>query len=211
MIGVLSADEYYTRMRQGPVLAQLYEIGQFFRAPSLFLFGEPRPLLVRSSYSRAIADYEYRIEQMRQPGEFDTPQEPNVTLGTRSDERAVIVRAKNRPVILMSKPVVRQRDSGRRQDECFLVAPMYSFGGDETKLAYSQAFVERVKGYVYWQLFYLPEGGGSRIREGFVRLDRIQVVHKDLLEHMPVMLSDDTQLLLRDWIRVYLGEEVDVR
>ncbi len=146
---------------------------------------------------------------MRQPGEFDTPQDPNHTLGIRSDERAVIVRAKRRPVILMSRSVVEWTDSRRRHDECFLIATVYSFGGDETKLAYSQTFIERVKGYVYWRLFYLPAVSGSQIREGFVRLDRIQVVHKDLLEHMPVMLSDDTRLLLRDWIRVYLGEEVD--
>jgi hypothetical protein len=109
----------------------------------------------------------------------------------------------------MSRSVVEWTDSRRRHDECFLIAPVYSFGSDETELAYSQTFIERVKGYVYWQLFYLPAVSGSQIREGFVRLDRIQVVHKDLLEHMPVMLSDDTRLLLRDWIRVYLGEEVD--
>jgi hypothetical protein len=185
-------------MSQGPVLEQLYLVGQFFWAPSLFLFGESRPLLVRSSYSQALADYEYRIEQMCQPGEFDTPQDPNHTLGIRSDERAVIVRAKRRPVILMSRSVVEWTDSRRRHDECFLIAPVYSFGSDETELAYSQTFIERVKGYVYWQLFYLPAVSGSQIREGFVRLDRIQVVHKDLLEHMPVMLSDDTRLLLRD-------------
>ena len=91
----------------------------------------------------------------------------------------------------------------------FSAAPVYSFGGDETKLTYSQAFIEHVKAYEYWQLFYLPEYTPARIRDGFVRLDRIQAVHKNLLEHIPLMLSDVAQDLLLSWIRVYLGENLE--
>ena len=209
MIGLLSPDEYYNPLSPGPVLEQLYNIGQFFWAPSLFLFGERQPFLLRSSYSQVLGDYEYRIEQIRREGEFETPQEPNQTLGIRSDERAVILGAKRRPVVLISRPVIEWTDSRRRQDECYVVAPVYSFGGGETRLTYSQTFIERVKAYLYWQLFYLPASNRSRIREGFTRLDRLQVIHKSMLEHMPVMLSDDTQSLLRSWVRVYFGEELD--
>ena len=209
MIGLLSSDEYYERLSPGQVLEQLYRIGQFFWAPSLFLFGERQPFLVRSTYSRNFNDYEYRIEQMRQEGEFNTPLEPNQALGIRSDERAVIIGAKRRPVVLISRPISEWTDRGRRGDDCFLVAPVYSFGRDETRLAYSQSFIERVKAYLYWQLFYLPGNNRSQIREGFIRLDRLQVVHKRMLEHMPVMLSDETQSIMRAWTRVYLGEELD--
>ena len=209
MIGLLSADEYYEELRRGPILDQLYGVGQFFWAPSLFLFGEHRPYLVRSKYSQTLADYEYQIDVMRQSGEFDAPQEPNHTLGIRSDERAVIVGAKQRPVILISKPVTGWTDRNRKPEESFLVAPVYSFGGNETKTAYSQTFIERVKGYVYWQFFYLPTSNSNRISEGFVRLDRIQAVHKNLLDHMRVILTDEALLTLRNWTRVYLGEEMD--
>ena len=209
MIGLLSADEYYTRLQAGPVLNQLYNICQFFWAPSLFLLGERQPYLVRSSYSETQGDYQYRIDPMLQSGEFDNPQEPNRTLGIRSDERAIIVGAKRRPVILISRSVEAWRDGSRRADDCYLVAPVYSFGGDDTRLSYSPEFIERVKGYVYWQLFYLPESADGRVREGFVRLDRIQAVHKNLLEHMPRVLGDDVRDLLQSWIRVYLGEELD--
>ena len=37
----------------------------------------------------------------------------------------------------------------------------------------------------------------GRIREGFVRLDRIHAVPKDLMEHMTLMLSDDARELLQ--------------
>lgn len=90
---------------------------------------------------------------MRQESEFDNTQEPNRTLGIRSDERAIIVGAKRRPVILISRVASGWRDGSRRADDCYLVAPVYSFGRDDTRLYYSPDFIERVKGYVYWQLF----------------------------------------------------------
>ena len=88
------------------------------------------------------------------------------------------------------------------------MAPLYSFEGDETKLSYSQTFIDRVKAYMYWKLLYLPRSGNRLIREGFVRLDRTQAVHRELLDPMPISLSGDLIELLRDWIRVYMGENL---
>ena len=164
--------------------------------------------MLRSAYIQNRSAYEYHVEPIRQ-NEFDSPRTLNPVLGIQSDERAVIVKAKRRPVILISRVGTGRADSTRTQDECYLVAPVYSFAGDETRLSYSQTFIERVKAYEYWHLFYLPEYAPARIRESFVRLDRIQAIHKSLLEQMPVMLSDDVQNLLRSWIRVFLGEEPD--
>ena len=42
-----------------------------------------------------------------------------------------------------------------------------------------------------------------------MRLDRIQAVHRELMGQMPVMLSEDVLGLLRDWVRVYLGEDLN--
>ena len=207
MIGLLSADEYYETMQRGPILNQLYRIGQFFWAPSLFLFGERQPRLLRSNYVEARRIYEHQVDQIRDV-EFQNLELPNPTLGIRSDERAVIVGAKRRPVIIISRSGTGRADSTRSQDDCFLVAPVYSFGSDETGRTYSQAFIERVKAYEYWHLFYLPAHNPAGIREGFVRLDRTQAVHKSLLEHRPLMLRDDVRDLFHSWIRVYLGEEL---
>ena len=97
-------------------------------------------------------------------------------------------------------------DGRRRQEDSYLVAPVYSFSGDDTKLSYSQTFIDRVKAYMYWQLFYLPPGGNRRIRESFVRLDRIQAVHRELLEHMPRQTERR-----RDWVAPRLDTGVHGR
>ena len=164
--------------------------------------------MLRSDYIQSRGVYEYRVEPIQQR-EFDSTGTPNHELGIHSGERAAIVRAKRRPVILISLVGTGRADSIRTQDECYLVAPVYSFSGDETRLSYSQAFIERVKAYEYWHLFYLPAHTPARIRESFIRLDRIQAIHKGLLEQMPVMLSDDVQDLFQSWTRVFLGEELD--
>ena len=207
MIGVLRADEYYTPLRPGEILDQLYEIGQFFWAPSLFLLDNRRRFLVRNTYSENAGE-RFELEPADLRTELDQPGEISHTLGIRSDERALVIGAKRRPVILLSKATARWSDGRRRNDDCHLVAPVYSFSGDETKASYSTAFIDRVMGYMYWQLFYLPPGGNRHIRESFVRLDRIQAVQKELLGQMPVMLSEDALGLLRDWVRVYLGEDL---
>ena len=200
--------EYYTGMQRGPILNRLYRIGQFFWAPSLYLFDERQSFLLESAYNPTLNNYQYQANPFRR-NEFDNPGAPDHTLRIRSDERAIVIAAKKRPVILISKLAATWTDSGRRQDDSFLIAPVYSFSGDETKQTYSPAFIERVKAYEYWQLFYLPAYTPARIREGFVRLDRIHAVHKDLLEHHPLMLSDDAQDLLLSWLRVYLGENIE--
>jgi hypothetical protein len=207
LIGLLRPDEYYVALRPGGVLDQLYQIGQFFWAPSMFLLDNHRRYLVRSTYGENSGE-RHGLEPADLTTEFDQPGELSPTLGIRSDERALVVGAKRRPVILMSRAASTWSDGRRRSDDCYLVAPVYSFSGDETRASYSTEFIDRVKGYMYWQLFYLPPSGNGRVREGFVRLDRIQAVHRELMGQMPVMLSEDVLGLLRDWVRVYLGEDL---
>ena len=207
MIGLLRPDEYYAPLGQGTLSNQLYEIGQFFWAPSLFLLDNNRRQAVKSTYSEGAGD-QFRLDPVDLRTEFNQPGEISHPLGIRTDERALVIGAKRRPVIIISQAVAGWSDGRRRHDDSYLVAPVYSFEGDDTKLSYSQTFIERVKAYMYWQLFYLPRGGNRRIREGFVRLDRIQAVHRELLEHMPIRLSEAVVGLLRDWVRVYMGENL---
>ena len=207
MIGLIEPAEYYTSLNTGPVLNQLYGTGQFFWAPSMFLLDNRNRYRVRNTYSEGTGE-RFELEPADLRTEFDQAGEISHTLGIRSDERALVTGAKIRPVILLSKTASRWSDDRRRSDDCYLVAPVYSFGGDETRASYSPAFIERVKGYMYWQLFYLPPGANGRIREGFVRLDRIQAIHRDLMRHMPVLLGESAMGVLRDWVRVYLGEDL---
>ena len=106
MIGLLKADEYYTPLRSGRLLDQLYQIGQFFWAPSMFLLDNHRRYLVRSTYGENSGE-RHGLEPADLTTEFDQPGELSHTLGIRSDERALVVGTKRRPVILLSKAASR--------------------------------------------------------------------------------------------------------
>ena len=153
MIGLLEPDEYYDTQWQGSSRNQLHRIGQFFRAPSLYLLDNNRRQAAKSNYSETSGE-QFRLEPVDLRTEFDEPGDISHPLGIRTDERALVIRAKRRPVIIISQATVGWSDSGRQQDDSYLVAPVYSFGGDETKLSYRQTFIDRVKAYMYWQLFY---------------------------------------------------------
>ncbi len=134
---LLAPDQYYARLRAGPVLEQMYQPGQFFWAPALFLFGRKPVHLVKGRYNRATGQCEYRIEQMSDV-EFQRPEEPIIPLGIESDQRAAIVGSKLRPVILLSSHPEKWKDGRRSHDEAYLVAPVYSFGGGNGNHRYTR-------------------------------------------------------------------------
>ena len=161
MIGLLRPDEYYTPLGQGTLSSQLYEIGQFFWAPSLFLLDNNRRQAVKSSYSEGSGE-QFRLDPVDLPTEFNQPGDISHPLGIRTDERALVIGAKRRPVIVLSQAAAMWSDApAAGQNDCYLVAPVYTFSGDDTRASYSPAFIDRVKGYVYWQFFYLPARGNT--------------------------------------------------
>jgi hypothetical protein len=205
---LLPSDQYYVKLKAGPILEQLYQPGQFFWAPALFLYGKKPVHLIKGKYDRATARYHYRIEQMSDT-EFERAEEPIIPLHIESNQRAAIVGCKLRPVILLSQHPEKWRDGKRVHDDAYLVAPVYSFRGDDGKDDYSPAFIERVKAFVYNTFFYLPQSVSPQLLEGFVRFDKFQAIHKDALKHMAIMLTEDALWLLRTWLWHYLGADLD--
>ena len=164
MIGLLSPDEYYDTPEQGSINSQLQRIGQLLWAPSPYLLDNNRRQTVKTSYTEDGGE-QFRLEPADLRTEFNQPGQISHPLNLRRDERALVIRAKRRPVIVISRPVARWIDGRRQQEDSYLVAPLYSFEGDETKLSYSQTFIDRVKAYMYWQLFYsrrTKEGASER-------------------------------------------------
>jgi hypothetical protein len=96
----------------------------------------------------------------------------------------------------------------RQHDECFVVAPLYSFGARVEKQPYPQTFIDRVKAYAYNQLFYMPPDGQHRMQEGFARFDRLQVVHQRWLVPRNVVLDTDFLDTLQSWLQAYLGGDL---
>jgi hypothetical protein len=47
------------------------------------------------------------------------------------------------------------------------------------------------------------------MREGFIRLDRAQVVEERLLQPIRVALAEEALFLVSEWLRYYLTGEID--
>ena len=208
MIDLISASEYYEKVvLDGTLAKQFFVPGQFFMAPSLYLI-ENNPLHeLKPHYKPATQNYEYKIS-MAGRSEFQEIREPCYELKLRAKERAVIVPCKMRPVVLLSQYTERWKYGTRQSASCFLVAPIYSFEGDEEKTPYPAEFIERTKAYVYNTFFYLPACASPYFKEGFVRFDRTQVVHINWLEHMRLKLSPDSLECLLSWLWFYLGADL---
>ena len=130
---------------------------------------------------------------------------PIKALEWETDEEIIPLRAKKRPVVVISQ---EQHDVAavRTPDDLvtYLVAPVYSITAE-----HDPAFVARVKHLEYNQFFYLAEDSHFNRREAFARLDRIQPAHKRLMEPIPVRLSDSAWMLFKGWVSYYLTGELD--
>jgi hypothetical protein len=208
MIELISATEYYAKVTLNGTLArQFYEPGQFFMAPSLYLIEENPLQELKHTYKTATQGYEYKLGRAGR-AEFEETREPCYDLNLRSKERAAIVPCKMRPVILISQHAEQWKYGNRQSASCFLVAPVYSFKGNNDKISYPPEFIERTKAYVYNTFFYLPSCINPYFKEGFVRFDRIQAVHKNWLEHMKLKLETDSLECLLSWLWYYLGADL---
>ena len=208
----MSSDDYYRGINtRDHALGRDYLIGQLCWAPCQYEFDPLTGYILRSKYVEQSGSYAYSVGKVRLPGEFDTDSldDLNFDLGIEAKERALLVFAKYRPVIIISQAPAPLQAGNRQFPPTYLIAPIYSFGGGNKRSPYPPAVREKMKGYLLPQTFYLPKS--AEIEEGFVRLDRIQAVaaHQDWLKPMRIQLSDDAMWLLRSWIRVYWGEELD--
>lgn len=130
----------------------------------------------------------------------DRTHKPILDPPLQADEELVVFSAKRRPAILLSSHTETwQLRSGATRDECYLVAPVFSFhdGDDEIWKAKTWAFN-------YREIFYLPEDKTLRIDEGIVRFDRIQVVPRRWLKKRHVALTPDVLAVLTSWFQFYL-------
>ncbi|MGB9300663.1 MAG: hypothetical protein WCD51_08735 [Anaerolineae bacterium] len=140
------------------------------------------------------------------PRRFNDPVHPPVLRPKlEADEEFLVLRAKNRPVIVLSSQsqAWRTRD-GRERIPCMLVAPVYSFHEDDP--AEWKLWMRALR---YPDLFWLPQDDTVGMQESFVRFDRIHVVPQRWLRRKGVRLHQDALDVLTDWFRFYLTAEPD--
>ena len=119
------------------------------------------------------------------------------------NEAMLVNRAKRRPVIVMSQPNLDWLLGGGRLDERgFVCAPIYSYQSRD-----SDEFRLRIAAQEYPWWIHIPTF--STFTEGFVRLDRIQVIEEQQLEPWNYALTDSALWFVSEWLRYYLTEEID--
>lgn len=206
MIGLLRPAEYYREA------APTYQLGQVCLAPSQFLWNPqgPHNFVLRSHYNQSQSGYEYRVDKVIRLEDLVVREDLNKDLGTRYQEVRLVVPAKRRPVIVISREFPARRDGKRSSEESLLVVPVYSFEGRGKREPHTDEYIARVKAYYFWEQFYMPESTQVGISEGYARLDRIHPVaaNAEWIKPLKYALSDDAFKALRSWIRVYMGEEL---
>ena len=122
-----------------------------------------------------------------------------------ASEALVVLRAKRRPVILLSEPL--QFVGRLRKDfpPSVVACPIYSF-----KDHHIPEFRSRVIALEYPSVFYVPDG--RDFPEGFVRFDRVIMLPTGYLQKSGVRLASEALALLREHFWWFLtgiqGEEL---
>ncbi|MCY4653095.1 MAG: hypothetical protein OXC95_08020 [Dehalococcoidia bacterium] len=171
------------------------------------------PVLYMSTQIQSVALASYDPEDERRNRYAILPSEPDDEalfnhmpvheLRLQNDEELLVNRAKRRPVIVVSQKNQDWNMGGTRLSERGLVCvPMYSFQDSD-----SSEFRSRIKAQEYPWWIYLPEGRG--MREGFARLDRLQVIEESHLQPRFSALTDDALWFVSEWLRYYMTNEID--
>ncbi len=173
--------------------------------PALFLIEQLQILKIDYEDPDRPGNFNFIIVE---PGSDSFKHNPIKKLGLETDEELLAVQAKRRTVIVLSEQPVEVDIRGmgpREQDflECYAVGPLYTFGDK-----YPAEFKAHIVAFRYPQFFYLPPDPEHGIRESFVRLDRIQMVARELLLPKPTYLSRDAQQLFNEWLVYYLTGEL---
>lgn len=119
-----------------------------------------------------------------------------------TNEEFIALRAKRRPVILIQPPdaslgaIPRGATSGKIERHLCPVALVYSAEDLAGNARYPKEFLGRVRSLEYAQFLLLPKGG-PLVRDSLARLDEIQSVAENHLEHSGFSLHPDIEQILR--------------
>jgi len=195
--------QYYRTTTQAE--AQQLQRGQLCWGPAVYLMPPQLATLELVHYN----PQDERLNQYKvlwnPPGNVIFNHTPVHELHLASDEEFLVLKAKRRLLLVISQGAgdwplggARLRESG------YVCLPLYSFHDDDPP-----DLRIRVKAHEYPWWVCLPENAIPRLKEGFIRLDRMQVVEKRLLEPRTVALTDDALFLVSEWLRYYLTGEID--
>lgn len=130
-----------------------------------------------------------------------------------TNEEFVVVRAKPRPVILLSPApqdpgVERVRGGGRVHRRLALVVPVFNLMNRLTGEAkYQPEFIERMRLLEWPEFLYLPSWAGVLKYVGVARVAEIQAAYQPHLEPRDLRLSDEALAVLQAQLRFLTSGE----
>jgi len=202
VIGVI---EYYSQPSGNH--RSSYSPGQLFWAPIPFVT-DVTPKRLRLDYFDPTkprnSNFTLESTDFRQSvNEGDSPLRH---LGLSQDEVLIANPFKKRPAIILSDHL-RRLDDAVQHNPGYMVVPCYSLHDESGnyKQWLNRDIILRAKAYQYPNIFYLPASSELDFPESFARMDRVQFVRIEHLEHRPVILTSDAIGLLREWFYHYLG------
>lgn len=187
-----------------------YRPGQLFLAPIQYVTAN-RVQVARLDYfdPEKPNNSNYTFEKLDLASQKPVPFPTNNPLSLKPDEFAMIVKAKFRPVIVVSPRIPFWQDFDKCLYNIYLAIPLYSTEeGGVPK--FSSFFMLHVQAYQYPTLFYLPNDDEHQVCESIARLDRLSVIHENLLSPIPVSLTDDALECLTNWLHHFLGADLDL-
>jgi hypothetical protein len=137
---------------------------------------------------------------------------PLVVPQLKVDEEFIVVRAKKRPVILLS-PVPGKIDirgirrGGKINKNQCVVAPLFSVHDAEGNAKYPIDYVDRVRRMEFPNLFFVPEKPVRGIRHSICHLDCLQTSFPNHLDPLDLCLSSDVLQVLKGQLRLFLTQE----
>jgi hypothetical protein len=176
--------------------------GQIWRVPTLYLIEHVD--VVKLTHYDPNDELRNRYRLLREPmGLFNHP--PVHELRLASDEELVAAKAKRRPVVVLSLPACGAAySSGRPVEECYVVAPLYSFHDDDPP-----EFRARIAAFEYPWWIYLPVHPTKVMKEGFIRLERLQTTARRLMEPAHVCFTSDAMYIIDAWLKYHLSGELE--
>lgn len=184
--------------------------GQFFLAPIPYLLRGRESLLRVDFLDRENGKNNSFSLESKNISEMRPEDIPSlVELGIPREEFVPFLRFKFRPVILLTNVIPNWCMNKPHDEDCFIVAPLYSVMNDDGTYKFTQRFIMQVQAYMYPSLFYLPEDRAAGAEESIVRFDRIAIAKMENLRPIPLSLTEDGLYCLTRWLGVLLGEPTD--
>lgn len=193
--------EYYRGTTQAE--AKKLNFGQICFAPGYYLTDNITTLELVDYNPKNERLNRYAVARPQQPVLFNHT--PVHDLHLEHNEEMLVIKAKKRPFIIAShSPLEWPLGATRLKEKGFVCLPIFSFHPEDTT-----AFKARIAAMEYPCWIYLPEDTSRNIKEGFIRLDRLQVIEKNHIEPTQTALTEDSWFFISEWLRYYLTNQIE--